>query len=61
MISKELNDKIKEAITVRGIASSLNAMSMPSFDALQKLLEMEGYSLTQIKNKQHESDTRQVP
>lgn len=47
---EELRKKIAEAIRVRGIAGQIIAMAMPTFKALNDLLDIEGYQLSD-KNK----------
>lgn len=55
---EELRKKIAESIRVRGIASSILNMAMPTFKALGELLEVEGYYLTKgLKTNNNESES----
>jgi len=56
----ELRGKIAESIRVRGIASSILSMAMPTFDALNNLLEVEGFTLNRLKTNDNESDIKSI-
>jgi len=48
--------KEEEVIIVRGIAAALQAMAMPTFDALKKVLRLFGFNLSSNQTNKREDN-----